>query len=97
MALTPEQKANLRADWTISDKAQAWVAANYYGKEYQATLNADTAPAYTTADVGGSYRLTESLTLNSAIYNLTDKRLNDEDYGTVNYGRTFWLGASLDF
>lgn len=97
LALTPEQKANLRADWDISEKAQAWASVNYYGKEYEATLNADTAPAYTTADVGGSYRLTESLTLNSAVYNLTDKRLDDETYGTVNYGRTFWLGASLDF
>lgn len=97
LALTPEQKASLRADWDLSSKTQAWAALNYYGKEYQATLDADTAPAYTTADIGGSYALTDALTLNSAVYNLTNKRLDDETYGTVNYGRTFWLGASLDF
>lgn len=97
LAMTPERKASLRAEWAINDRAEAWVASNYYGKEYQATLSGATAPAYTTADVGGSYRVTQSLTLNSAVQNLTNKRLDDESYGTVNYGRTFWLGASLDF
>lgn len=97
LSLTPKRKASLRADWDITDRALAWAATHYNGEEYGATLTGQSSRAYTTADVGGSYKLTESLTLNSAIYNLGNKRLNDEDDGTVNYGRTYWLGASLDF
>lgn len=97
LALTPERKANLRADWDISDRAQAWASVNYYGKEYGNTINDEASPAYTTADIGGSYQLTRSVALNGAIYNLNDKRLDDETYGTVNYGRTFWLGTTLTF
>lgn len=97
LALTPESKANLRADWAISDRAQAWAAVNYYGKEFGTTVNAEPAPAYTTADIGGSYQLTRAVALNAAVYNLNDKRLDDETYGTVNYGRTFWLGSTVNF
>ena len=97
LSLTPKRKASLRADWDINDRTLAWAATHYSGEEYGATLTGQSSRAYTTADVGGSYKLTESLTLNSAIYNLGNKRLNDEDDGTVNYGRTYWLGASLDF
>jgi outer membrane receptor for ferrienterochelin and colicins len=97
LALTPKRKAGVRSDWEVNAKTNAWAAVNYYGEEYQATVDAQTAPAYTTADLGVSYQLTKTLRLDSAIYNLTNKRLDDETYGTVNYGRTLWLGASLDF
>ncbi len=97
LALTPERKANVRADWDINDRAQAWISLNYYGREYGNTLADEASPAYTTADVGGSYELTQNLAVNAAVYNLTDKRLDDETYGTVNYGRTFWLGTTLTF
>ncbi|MEE3663407.1 TonB-dependent receptor [Brenneria sp. g21c3] len=97
LALTPKNKANLRADWNISDRAQAWAAVNYYGKEFGNTINNEPSPAYTTADIGGSYQLTRDVALNAAIYNLNDKRLDDETYGTVNYGRTFWFGTTIAF
>ncbi|WP_296248507.1 TonB-dependent receptor domain-containing protein [Pseudomonas sp. UBA4194] len=97
LSLTPEHKANVSADWTLSEKAQAWASVNYYGREYGTTLSGDPAPAYTTADVGGSYDLTKAVTLKAAVYNLADKRLDDETYGTVNYGRTFWVGTTLRF
>lgn len=97
LALTPEQKANLRGDWTVSDKAQLWAGVGYYGKEYGNTLSAEPSPGYTTADIGGSYELTEHISLNAALYNLTDKRLDDETYGTVNYGRTLWASTTVRF
>lgn len=97
LSLTPEHKANVSADWTLSEKAQAWASVNYYGQEYGTTLSGEPAPAYTTADVGGSYDLTKAVTLKAAVYNLADKRLDDETYGTVNYGRTFWVGTTLRF
>lgn len=97
LSLTPEHKANVSADWTLSDRAQAWASVNYYGQEYGTTLSGEPAPAYTTADIGGSYELTRDITLKAAVYNLADKRLDDDTYGTVNYGRTFWMGTTLRF
>lgn len=97
LALTPKQKANVRGEWVVTDRAQAWASVSYYGEETGNTLTDEPAPGYTTADIGGSYELTDSITLNSSLNNLTDKRLDDETYGTVNYGRTLWMGATLNF
>ncbi|WP_411562949.1 TonB-dependent receptor domain-containing protein [Pseudomonas shirazensis] len=97
LALTPKQKANLRGDWQVNDRAQAWAALSYYGEETGNTITAESAPGYTTADIGGSYDLTHALTVNASLNNITDKRLDDETYGTVNYGRTLWMGATYNF
>ncbi|RRV04225.1 TonB-dependent receptor [Pseudomonas sp. v388] len=97
LALTPKSKANVRAEWQLNDRAQLWAATHYYGKEYGTTLSGEPAPAYTTADFGGSYELTRNISLNAALYNLTDKRLDDETYGTVNYGRTLWASTTVRF
>jgi outer membrane receptor for ferrienterochelin and colicins len=97
LALTPEQKANLRADWTLSDRLSTWAAVSYYGKGYGNTLTDVASPAYTTADFGGSFELTDNISLNAALYNVTDKRLDDDTYGTVNYGRTLWASTTVRF
>lgn len=97
LALTPKHEASLRSEWDFTSQTQFWAAANYYGKEYGTSITAEPAPDYTTADIGVSHQLTKNLTLNGAIYNLGDKRLDDETYGTVNYGRTFWGGVTLNF
>lgn len=97
LALTPKQKANLRGEWQVNDRAQAWAALSYYGEETGNTITAESAPGYTTADIGGSYDLTHALTVNASLNNITDKRLDDETYGTVNYGRTLWMGATYNF
>jgi outer membrane receptor for ferrienterochelin and colicins len=97
LALTPEHKANVRTDWTLSDKTQLWAAVNYYGEEYGNTITDESSPGYTTADFGGSYELTKNVSFNAALYNLTDKRLDDETYGTVNYGRTLWASTTVRF
>lgn len=98
LALTPKQKANVRSEWSINDRAQAWASLSYYGEETGNTITSEKpAPGYTTADLGGSFDATESLTLNASLNNLANKRLDDETYGTVNYGRTLWMGATLNF
>ncbi|SDX61730.1 outer membrane receptor for ferrienterochelin and colicins [Pseudomonas syringae] len=97
LALTPEQKANLRAEWKLNDRTQLWASTNYYGKEYGNTLTDEAAPGYTTADLGGSYELSKNISLNAALYNVADKRLDDETYGTVNYGRTLWASTTVRF
>lgn len=97
LALTPKQKASVRGEWTLNDQAQAWASLNYYGEETGNTLTDEPAPGYTTADLGGSYDVSKSLTLNASLNNIANKRLDDETYGTVNYGRTLWMGATLNF
>jgi len=97
LALTPKRKANLRTEWTVNDSLHTYAALNYYGEEYGNTLNDEAAPAYTTAEIGGSFEVNRNLSFNAAVQNLTDKRLDDETYGTVNYGRTFWVGTTVRF
>lgn len=97
LALTPERKANVRADWQLSDNIGLYASVNYYGKEYGTTLTEDAAPAYTTGDIGGSYEFSKNLSFNAALQNVTDKRLDDETYGNVNYGRTLWASTTVRF
>ncbi|MEC5320085.1 TonB-dependent receptor [Brenneria populi subsp. brevivirga] len=97
LALTAKHKASLRSEWDYTALTQFWAAGNYYGKEYGVTVSTEPAPDYITADLGVSHQLSRNVTLNGAIYNIGDKRLNDETYGTVNYGRTFWGGITLSF
>ncbi|GAB7532704.1 TonB-dependent receptor [Pseudomonas sp. 3A(2025)] len=97
LALTPERKANVRADWQFSDSIGLYAAINYYGKEYGTTLTEEAAPAYTTGDIGGSYAFSKNLSFNAALQNVTDKRLDDETYGNVNYGRTLWASTTVRF
>lgn len=97
LALTPKHKASVRSEWDMTGDTQFWAAANYYGKEFGTSVTDEAAPDYTTADIGVSHQLTKRVTLNGAVYNLGDKRLDDETYGTVNYGRTFWGGVSINF
>jgi len=97
LALTPKHKANVRSDWKLSEKTQLWASVNYYGEEYGNTITAEASPGYTTADFGGSYELTKNVSFNAALYNVADKRLDDETYGTVNYGRTLWASTTVRF
>jgi len=97
LALTPERMANLRATWRSTPALTLWAGLTHYGKEYGTTVGADFSPAYTTTDIGGSYQWSPKVTLNAAINNLGDKRLDNATYGKTNYGRRLWVGANIRF
>ncbi|MDY0959172.1 TonB-dependent receptor [Sphingomonas sp. CFBP8993] len=97
LALTPRFKGNARLDWDAGPDTRIWTAFNYYGKEYEATVTGSPAPPYATADLLATQRLTRGLTLKGGVYNVADKRLDDATYGTVNYGRTLFVGLLADF
>ncbi|MFT4247992.1 MAG: TonB-dependent receptor [Pseudomonas sp.] len=97
LTLTPRHKAHAGADWQVSEKLRLWLAGNYYGEEYGTTASAAPAPGYFTADLGAGYAWNQAISFNAAIYNLTDKRLDEATYGTVNYGRNLWLSANYRF
>ncbi|PTE21060.1 TonB-dependent receptor [Cereibacter changlensis JA139] len=109
---TPEHLASLRLDWsTPHDPLDLWATATYHGSEINAgarigsngspvTINGQAGrkyAAYSTLDIGGSYEVTDRVTLNSAIYNLTDRRVEAADSNTVAEGRRLWVGVTTSF
>jgi outer membrane receptor for ferrienterochelin and colicins len=105
---TPKHLANLRVDWTPAGALTLWSAVNYHGKEINAQARAGTNgvtiangvkqyDGYTLVDVGASYALNKATTINAAIYNLGDKRLDDLTFNTVGDGRRFWVGMNTRF
>lgn len=108
LARTPKHMFNLRADWAPSDAWTFWSALNYHGKEINSgarigTNGATVATgvkeyqAYTLADLGASYVLNKATTISAAIYNLTDKRLDEQTFNTVGDGRRLWVSMNTRF
>jgi outer membrane receptor for ferrienterochelin and colicins len=105
---TPKHLANLRVDWTATRGLTVWSAANYHGKEINAAARAGSNGVaiangvmeyddYTLVDVGASYALNRDTTVNAALYNVGDKRLDDLTFNTVGDGRRLWVGMNTRF
>lgn len=109
---TPKHMANARADFDASNRLALWTALTYRGDEVNSGLRVGTNgkpiydgttivgrryPAYFQADIGGSYRVRDGVTVKLGLYNLTDKRLNVADYNMQGDGRRFWMGINADF
>ncbi len=112
LARTPEHMASLRFDWaTPVTGLETWLSANYHGSEIasglrigdegrEITINGVTGrkySSYTTVDLGLSYRLSESATVNAAVYNALNKEIREAEFKTVAEGRRLWLGLTADF
>ena len=90
-----------------------WGEATFHGSEVNAGLrvgsNGDPVSdadgkvvarrygSYTTLDVGTSYDVTDSVTLNAAIYNVLDRSIEEAEFGTTREGRSFWIGTTARF
>ncbi|MFT0849188.1 TonB-dependent receptor [Achromobacter sp. F4_2707] len=108
---TPRHVMNTRLDWQVNDRLHTYLRWNLSGEaRYAAYRNGAagvrTRPGGATYDVGGSYQVTKNLALRLAVLNITDhKRPLDErtrfngldGNWTLDEGRRFWLGASLQF
>lgn len=113
LARTPKHMGNIRADWiTPVENLQAWVSANYHGKETNAGFRTGTAGKpvykngkivgreyddYLSLDIGTSYALSDNAKLNAAIYNLFDKRVGVDQFNSVVEGRRFWVSMTSTF
>lgn len=97
----PRHLLQTSVKWQPSDQLSGWARVNYRGKESQPTTGPSTssliAPSYTFIDFGAAYQLTDAVTLNAGVYNLFDKTISYEDYGYVEDGRRYWVGAALRF
>ena len=83
------------------DEINAGARIGSNGTPYKTNADGDVIAykydAYTMLDVGASYQINDSLTLNGAIYNLADVRIDSADYNTVAEGRRLWLGLTASF
>lgn len=98
---TPKQQASMSLNWTPTAQLSAFVRAIYRGEEAvteaQISGESTVAPAYTTVDIGASYKITPDFTLHGGVQNLFDERL---DYETAAYlidSARVWIGLSTRF
>lgn len=110
---TPEHFGSVKVDWdTPVDGLAAFAAGNYIGSQVNAGLRIGTSGtpvykdgaivareygAYFTADIGANYQVTETVTLNAAIYNLFDEQGMPDDINDVVDGRRYWVSLSANF
>lgn len=105
---TPKHVGSLRLDWKMDDRFSTYSRLSYRGEDNQgvnwgsgsAPMN-ESAGDLLTYDVGGSWQITPTISLNMAMLNLFDQRVYDPDV-TTNYqyieeGRRFWAGMRMNF
>ncbi|WP_343315600.1 TonB-dependent receptor [Brucella sp. BE17] len=113
LARTPKHMASLRGDWeTPVEGLNAWAGANYHGEETNAGARIGSSgeaiyrdgkvvarkyKPYATFDLGGSYDFSENVTLNAAVYNVFDKKVDVDDFNTVVDGRRLWVSMTSRF
>ena len=97
----PEHLFNIKTDWQFTPKANVWAKVNYYGKEKVSTVRGGPLnkqyDGYTIVDLGMSYQFEKDVNVYGGIYNLTDKRIDSDNYGKRLDGRRYWIGVSVDF
>lgn len=98
---TPKQQASASLNWKPEGGFSGYVRAIFRGEEAvtEAQISGENvvAASYTTVDIGGSYRLTDAVTLHGGIQNLFDKRLDYADYAYVIDPARLWLGLAARF
>ncbi|WP_277809928.1 ligand-gated channel protein [Chromohalobacter canadensis] len=97
----PKHQFSGTLDWTPTARLNAWTRLTYRGKESQPVEGPSSssirAPSYTFVDSGGSWQVTDQAKLMFGVYNMFDEDIGYDEYGYVNDGRRYWVGASLDF
>ncbi|TWG92367.1 outer membrane receptor for ferrienterochelin and colicins [Mesorhizobium sp. J18] len=96
---TPEHQASLRADWQAMENLDVWALVTYHGSQINASTRGGVSeyPDYTIFDVGAAYAFSDNVTLKGAVYNVFDKRVDPDDFGTETEGRRFWVGLTTTF
>lgn len=105
---TPKHSASAKLTWTMNDALSAYTRVAYKGKQIWAnTRNGDqvnhyrTRPAYTTVDLGATYKFNPNISLNFAVLNVGNEigeRVNTNGGSwTVEEGRRFWTNLNVTF
>lgn len=96
----PKHMFNTTLDWQASDRLGSWARLNYRSEtsEYLSrTSMAESTPAYTLVDVGGTYDVNQNLKLLAGVYNVFNEQIDYASYETVLDGRRYTVGMSVSF
>ncbi|MGI2999532.1 TonB-dependent receptor domain-containing protein [Vibrio alginolyticus] len=96
----PEHIFSLNGDWAVRDDVASWARINYQGKDKNNITSDSTrtlAPSITYVDLGVNWRVTKSVKLMAAVYNLFDDQTTEEEFGYIEDGRRYWLAAEATF
>lgn len=102
---TPKHLLAARLNWDLNSRASLWLKGEYRSKRerftdrYENLSAANQAlygqagdlKAYEVFHLGGSFRATEQLSFNAALYNLLDKDFTKGTFYTTNTGTTAWV------
>src|SRR5690606_16819190 len=114
---TPEHMLNTRLDWRLNDSVSLYLRGEYRSERYRGPGLAQDQlgdyRAYALLHLGGTWFISDSVRLNAAVYNLSDRDFIDYrpyvsnlDTGAISYantyvnsedGRRLWLSLNVDF
>ncbi|TCO74142.1 TonB-dependent receptor domain-containing protein [Rhodovulum euryhalinum] len=92
----PRHMFNLGFDWDATDRLNLWTKAKYKS-ETNEVLSADRTPGYTIVDMGARYRVNDRVDGFLGIYNVFDKKITNDTYGSLLDGRRYYLGLTATF
>lgn len=96
----PRHMLNASVDWQTTTDVSLWSRANFRSKtsDYLSrTRMAEGTPSYTFFDTGLVYKANQHLNVTAGVYNLFDKTVDYNSYGTVLDGRRYNLGMTYQF
>lgn len=96
----PKHMFNSTLDWQAMPDVGFWSRLNLRGKtsEYLSrTSMAQGTPSYTLVDVGLRYNANKDMTVSAGVYNVFDKTIDYDNYGTILDGRRYTLGLTYNF
>ncbi|MGJ3352829.1 ligand-gated channel protein [Providencia sp. Je.9.19] len=97
----PKHMGNSTLTWNTTEDLETWTRMNFRGKtsEYQGRgqkMSSGT-PSYALFDLGASYKLSKNANLVGGVYNLLDRRIDNESYGAELEGRRYNIGVNYNF
>lgn len=96
----PKHMANATLNWDTTQDIKTWSRINFRGKtsDYlsRTTMGKGTG-SYATVDIGGSYQLNKDLNFVAGVYNVLDRRIDNENYGATLDGRRYNIGLNYNF
>lgn len=89
------------AGYYIGDQLNAGLRIGDAGEPVYAddgvTVLAREYPGYFTGDIGATYRLNQTVTLNGGVYNVGDVAGAPEEYNSIVEGRRYWFSVNATF
>lgn len=96
----PKHMANATLTWQINSDWESWTRYNFRGKTsnyLSRTSMANGTPSYGLVDLGASYKAFKNVTLVGGVYNVLDKQIDNENFGSTLDGRRYNIGVNYDF